>query len=457
MNSVDDGYFFENFFGRILSPFERFLRRTTAGGIILLAATAIALTLANLGAAGHISSIIKQPIGIRIADWHLQMPLHAWVNDGLMTLFFLLVGLELKRELIVGELSSLKDASLPIAAALGGMIIPAVIYSLINPEGPAARGWGIPMATDIAFAVGILVLLSWRIPSSLIVFLTALAIADDLGAVAIIAIFYTSKIVLPALFGAIFTLTLLFLLNRGRIVHPLPYAVFGLLLWYFMLKSGVHPTIAGVLLAFSIPAGSRYTPLDFAERIQQLQIELQEETADPHACEHAIHCPRMVTVAENLEKAARTVQSPQQHLEHTLSPWVTFMVLPIFAFSNMGIDFSNLQWEAAFSPVTIGIIFGLVPGKLIGIIMFSFLAVRFGIGRLPTGVSWRQLIGVSWLGGIGFTMSLFISNLAFADPANLEEAKIGILAASIISGAIGLIWLYFGTAKAGRNTLTTKE
>ena len=375
------------------------------------------------------------------------MKLHEWVNDGLMTLFFLLVGLELKRELIVGELSSLRDATLSISAALGGMLVPALIYWIINPAGPAARGWGIPMATDIAFAVGILVLLDWRIPTSLMIFLTALAIADDLGAVAVIAFFYIGEMAVSALIVVVLLLAFLFIINRGGIRHPLPYAIIGLLLWFSLLKSGVHPTIAGILLACAIPAKSAFAPPEFAKRIEQLQEELQEESADPYACDHAISCPQMAIVAENLEKTARAVQSPQQRLEHALSPWVTFVVLPVFAFSNMGIDFSKLQWNGV-SPITVGVALGLVLGKLIGITVFSYIAVRFGLGRLPSGVTWSQMIGVSWLGGIGFTMSLFISNLAFADPGNLEEAKIGILGASLVAGVIGLTWLYFGSAKA---------
>ena len=261
---------------RILSPFEQFLRRTTAGGIVLILTAALSLVLANSGAGRYIFRIWEFPVSVGIADWRLEMTLHEWVNDGLMTLFFLLVGLELKRELIVGELASLKDATLPIAAALGGMIVPALIYWIINPAGPAVRGWGIPMATDIAFAVGILVLLDWRIPPSLVIFLTALAIADDLGAVAVIAFFYSGKIVLSALISGALLFGLLFTINRGGIRHPVPYALIGLLLWFSLLKSGVHPTIAGILLACSIPAKSAFTPPEFAGRVEDLQEELEE-------------------------------------------------------------------------------------------------------------------------------------------------------------------------------------
>ncbi len=310
MKLASNGYFFESFFGRILSPFERFLRRSTAGGIVLVATVAISLILANSGAGKYIFAILEQPVSIGISNWHLELRLGEWVNDGLMTLFFLLVGLELKREFVVGELSSLRDAALPVVAAFGGMLVPALIYLIINPAGPTSRGWGVPMATDIAFAVGILVLLGRRVPPGLVIFLTALAIADDLGAVAVIAFFYAGEISRMALLSAALLLGVLFILNRGGIRNPVPYWCIGLILWFALLRSGVHPTITGILLAFSIPVRSAFTPPEFAKRIEQLQKELHEEAFDPYACEYAIGCPRMVTVAENLEKASRAVQSP---------------------------------------------------------------------------------------------------------------------------------------------------
>jgi NhaA family Na+:H+ antiporter len=359
-----------------------------------------------------------------------------------MTLFFLLVGLELKREILVGELSSLRDAVLPVVAAVGGMVVPALIYHLLNPEGLTARGWGIPMATDIAFSIGILVLLSWRIPGSLIVFLTALAIADDLGAVMVIALFYTKGISLTALASGAGVLILLVILNQGGIRHPLPYVILGLMLWLSLLNSGIHATISGVLLAFVIPAYPVVSVSEFEQRLIELQQNLLSEVDQPESCDHPLNCPSMATVAENLEKTAKAVQSPQQHMEHTLSPWVTFLVIPTFAFSNAGVDFGPIHLgESLSQPVTIGIILGLVVGKFIGISSFSWMAVRFGIGRLPADVGWQHLLGVAWLAGIGFTMSLFVSHLAFHDAVLQAQAKIGILFASTLAGAIGLIWL----------------
>jgi NhaA family Na+:H+ antiporter len=300
------------------------------------------------------------------------------------------------------------------------------------------------MATDIAFCIGILVLLARRIPKSLIIFLTALAIADDLGAVLVIALFYTRDLSFHALSGAAAILALLAVLNRGGIRHPLPYGALGLALWVALLHSGIHATLAGVLLAFTIPARPAFTPVEFERRLIQLQGPLSTEAGDPKSCEHPLKCPVMATVAENLEKAARAVQSPQQHMEHTLSPWVTFLVIPVFALSNAGVDFSSIQLvESLGQPVTLGVVLGLVFGKFIGISGFCWAAERAGIARLPQGVHWPYLLGAAWLAGIGFTMSLFIGQLAFEDPVLVEQAKLGILVASTLSAVVGLIWLIF--------------
>lgn len=438
----DNGYPLERLFGRILTPFEQFLRRTTSGGIILMGTTAVTLVLANSKWGGSLRSFWNQPIYFGVGSQQLVLSPHLLVNDGLMTLFFLLVGLELKREILVGELSAMRDAALPVIAALGGMIFPALIYYSLNSDVLAVRGWGIPMATDIAFAVGILVLLAWRVPRNLIIFLTALAIADDLGAVAIIALFYTNDISLPALGCAAGMIAFLLLLNRGGIRHPVPYVVGGVLLWFSMLQSGIHATIAGVLLACAIPARPSVTSVAFEQRLSQLQGLFHTEPPTRNTLSN----PRMATIAQCLEDTARTVQSPLQRMEHTLNPWVAFLVVPIFAFSNAGIDFSEIRLgEGLKHPVALGIILGLVVGKFLGISVFSWLAVKLRIGKLPAGVGWRHLLGVAWLGGIGFTMSLFISQLAFPDPLIREYAKLGILFASAISAIIGLVWLYIAS------------
>ncbi len=434
----------ENMFGRILTPFQEFLRRTTAGGIILMGTTVLSLILANSGWGDLLHTIWEQPLRMSAGSRLLEMSLHQFVNDGLMSLFFLLVGLELKREIIVGELSSWADAALPVIAAAGGMIVPGLFYHLVNPQGAAASGWGIPMATDIAFSVGILVMLARRIPPNLIIFLTALAIADDLGAVLVIALFYTSEISLTALGGAAGVLAVLFVLNRGGIRHPLPYVILGIALWFAFLQSGIHSTIAGVLLAIAIPARPAFAPHEFEERLVQLHEAFRAETSDQNHGDEPLSNPRMATIAQSLEKASIAVQSPLQHLEHGLSPWVTFVIIPIFALSNVGIDFSEIEFTRGLTqPVTLGVILGLVFGKFVGIAGAGWIAVKTGIGRLPRDVGLRHLLGVAWLGGIGFTMSLFISQLAFTNRHLVEQAKLGILVASTVSGCIGLAWLYF--------------
>lgn len=445
-------YALEPLFGIILSPFEQFLHRTTAGGIILMGTTVLTLIVANTELGPHLREFWEKSARVGIGAWNLELSLHQWINEGLMALFFLLVGLELKREILVGELSSLRDAALPVAAAAGGMVLPAAIYSLLNPSPPTSQGWGIPMATDIAFSVGILVLLAWRIPRSLIIFLMALAIVDDLGAVLVIALFYTREINMAALGSAAGVLVLLLVLNQGGVRHPLPYGVLGLALWLMLLHSGVHATISGVLLAFTIPAYPAVPPFQFERRLGQLQDTLRADIVNTEACETPLACPSMASIAESLEKTARAVQAPQQHIENTLTPWVTFVIIPLFAFSNAGVDFGGIDPGVAFSQsTTIGVMLGLVFGKFIGISSFSWLAVKLGLAKLPEDIGWHHLLGVAWLAGIGFTMSLFIAQLAFPDnPALMEQAKLGILIASAAAGIIGLAWLFLAKKPTGR-------
>jgi NhaA family Na+:H+ antiporter len=437
-------YPLEALFSRVLSPFEEFLRRTTAGGVVLIAATLVALALAAGLGEEAIHRFWEQTFAISAGeDFRLELSWHHWVNDGLMALFFLLVGLEIKRQVLVGELSSLKDAALPISAALGGMIVPAVIYAAFNAGTPAASGWGIPMATDIAFAVGILVLLASRVPKNLIIFLTALAIADDLGAVFVIAAFYTASLDPRSLGTAAVLLLILVLFNRGGIRHPLPYAIAGVLLWSAVHASGIHSTLAGILLALTIPARPTYTPAHFERRIDELRAAFHADRLDLTTPDDPLSNERMASIAEAMEHSAAAVQSPLQRIEHALTPWVTFAVIPIFALANAGIDLRGVVWSQALSNnVTIGVFAGLVAGKFVGISFFSWIAVLLGLARLPSGVEWKHLLGAAWLGGIGFTMSLFIAQLALGSPAILEQAMLGILLASVISAAIGLVWLY---------------
>ena len=440
----DKHYPLEPLFGRILSPFEHFLRRTTAGGVVLLAATAIALTLATFFGADALHRFVEYPIGFSAGPEHrLELSMHYWVNDGLMALFFLVVGLELKRETLVGELSSLKDAALPVFAAAGGMVAPALIYVAFNAGTPAAHGWGVPMATDIAFAVGILVLLAQRVPHNLVVFLTALAIADDLGAVLVIAGFYTQNLDYRALGSAGVVFILLVLLNRGGVRSAVPYLLLGIPLWLALFQSGIHATLAGVLLALTIPAFPAHTPARYERRVEQLLDAFRADRRDSSTPDDPLTNRRMATIAKTMERASAAVQSPLQRIEHRLTPWVTFAVLPVFALTNAGIDLSAVSWRDALAVhVTLGVGAGLLVGKFAGISFFSWAAVALGLARLPSGVAWRHLLGAAWLAGIGFTMSLFIAQLAFEDTEIVEEAKLGILLGSAVSALIGLAWLY---------------
>ena len=445
----DNHYPLEPLFGKILSPFERFLHRTTAGGIVLLAATATALTLASVFGAETFHRFVDHPIGFSAGpDRRLELSLHYWVNDALMALFFLVVGLELKREILVGELSSLKDAALPVFAAAGGMAVPALIYVFFNAGSPAAHGWGIPMATDIAFAVGILVLLASRVPRNLVVFLTALAIADDLGAVLVIACVYTHALDYRALGSAAVLFILLAVLNRGGVRNALPYVLLGIPFWLAVYHSGVHATLAGVLLALAIPARPADTPARFERYLKELLDAFRADRRDQTTPDDPLTNRRMAAIAETMERASAAVQSPLQRIEHRLAPWVNFLVLPLFAVANAGIDLSAVSWrDALTAPVTLGVIGGLVVGKFAGISFFSWLAVIVGMARLPSGVAWRHILGAAWLAGIGFTMSLFIAQLAFDAEVLVEEAKLGILLASAISALIGLAWLYTAGAR----------
>jgi Na+:H+ antiporter, NhaA family len=437
-------YPLESLFGRVLSPFERFLQRATAGGVVLMVTTFVSLVLATAVGDHALHAFWERRIAITVApSYSFELSLHAFVNDGLMAFFFLLVGLELKREMLVGELSSIKDAALPVIAAAGGMIVPALIFAAFNAGHPTADGWGIPMATDIAFAVGILVLLAWRIPRNLTIFLVALAIADDLGAVLVIALFYTAELDLHALATAAVIFGVLWLFNRGGMRNTLPYVLAGVLLWFALQQSGVHATLAGILLAATIPARPSYTPGQFERRIGELHRAFRADRADQHTPDDPLSNSRMASLSGAIERSAVAVQSPLQRMEHRLTPWVTFLILPIFALANAGIDLAGIDWASALSSrLTLGVALGLVFGKFIGVTSFSWMAVRLGVGRLPQGVEWKHLMGAAWLAGIGFTMSLFVAQLAFRDPLFIDEAKLGILLGSALAAAVGLTWLF---------------
>lgn len=423
---------------RVLGPFQRFFSTIVAGGIVLLVSTAVALIWANSGWAASYHHLWETPISIGASEFGLTMSLHHWVNDGFMAVFFFLVGLEIKREVLVGELASRRTATLPVAAALGGMLIPALLYAGVNARGPGSSGWGIPMATDIAFALGILALLGERVPAGIRVFLAALAIADDLGAVLVIAIFYTSDLNLGALAGAAGVMAVLFVLHLAGARRPLTYAILGVVLWLFVLASGIHATIAGVLLAMMIPARTRINEDEF---LANAESSLSEFRRSDKPGTTVLSNPGHQHALAMLERSVDAVQAPLQRMEHSLHHVVAFAIMPIFALANAGVPLRDGFVEAVRSPVSLGIALGLLLGKPIGITLASFLAVRTGIADLPNGVAWRHIHGAGWLAGIGFTMSLFIAGLAFSDRAMLDIAKIGILGASICAGLVGYVLL----------------
>lgn len=421
---------------RLLSPFARFLRTESSGGIILLVATAAALIWANSDWNEWYDRLWHQYISVGFGSAVFRLSLEHFINDGLMVVFFFLVGLEIKREVQVGELASVRQAALPIAAALGGMVVPAGIYAAINARHPGITGWGIPMATDIAFALGVLALMGPRVPLGLKVFLAALAIVDDLGAVLVIALFYTDRVSLLSLGLAAVLLAVLVLANRLGVRHPGIYATVGIALWLAFLQSGVHATVAGVLLAMTIPARTRINTAEFLDRGRHLMDEFDavgEEGRD------MLTNPRQQEVIQQLEDACEQAQAPLQRIEHDLQLWVAFAIIPLFALANAGVGLGGNLAAAFSNPVTLGVLLGLVIGKPLGITLFAWGAVRSGLAALPERVSWRALHGVSWLGGIGFTMSLFIGHLAFGPSVLLDDAKIGILTASLLAGIVG--WL----------------
>lgn len=428
---------------RLLLPFQRFVHAEASSGILLLLCTLVALFWANSIWADRYTSLWQTKLTFGLGSFILSKSLLLWINDGLMAIFFFVVGLEIKREVLVGELSSLRQASLPIAAAVGGMIFPALIYLIFNAGQPGALGWGIPMATDIAFALGVLSLLGKRVPLSLKVFLTAVAIVDDIGAVLVIALFYTANLSWLSLAVGAGFLVVLILVNRAGIRHPLIYALLGVGLWLAFLKSGVHATIAGVLLAMTIPSRTRINAEDFLAEGHFLLDEFAQ-SGDPGMA--ILSNRRQRASVQALEKACQQVESPLQRLEHNLHPWTAYAIMPLFALANAGVSLSGNNFAALLHPVTLGVIAGLVVGKQLGILLAVWLLVRSGIAVKPDELSWRQYYGVGWLAGIGFTMSLFISGLAFGDSSLLTAAKVGVLAASLIAGTIG--WLILSGSKS---------
>jgi len=407
----------------------------------------VALVIANSPLRDDYEHWLHTEVGLTFGSSAFSMSIHHWINEALMALFFLVIGLELKRELLVGELSSPRQALLPIMAAVGGMAAPALCYLAFNSSGPGAVGWGIPMATDIAFAVGALSLLGSRVPQSLVTFLIALAIVDDLGAVAVIALFYTASLDLYALGWAVACTLLLGALNLGGVRRPLPYAIVAVMLWTAMLASGIHSTIAGIIVAFVIPIRPKYESAHFLRRVKDKTRRIETALADGT---DIIHNHRLRTLVDSLGKGVQLVQAPAQRAEQALHLPVAYLVIPIFALANAGIPIDFAGFGSYLDhPITLGVLAGLLVGKPLGIVGLTWLTVKLGWASLPTGLNMRHIIGVGLLGGIGFTMSIFIADLGFAtQPQDLLMAKTGILLASAIAGIGGLSWLLANTQKA---------
>lgn len=431
----------EKAFQRIATPFEHFLHAQTTTGLILVCMTILALFLANSPLSESYLDFFHVNIDFNVGSWALSHSLHHWINDGLMAIFFFIIGLEIKREITAGELSNLKVAILPILAAIGGMVFPAIIYLYFNASTIGANGWGIPMATDIAFAISALVLLGKRVPTALVTFLVALAIVDDLGAVLVIALFYTDTINMLALGLSAVMFFMMIALNRFGIHAILPYFIVGLFMWFFMLESGVHATIAGVLAALTIPSRPKRSPELFSKDTMNL---IKEYESYPVEKNYMIN-EKQKALLLNIKDRIDSVGTPAARLEHSLHLPVALLIIPLFALANAGIaiDFSSIG-TTVLEPVSLGIISGLVLGKVIGIFGVSWLAIKLKIAQLPKESTMNQIFGVSFLGGIGFTMSIFVADLAFiSSPELIFQAKVGILCASLFAGLFGFFWLKY--------------
>jgi len=423
----------------MVNPFEKFLHLESSGGILLMLCTAIAIIWVNSGYEASYHHLWEQEISFGFGNFSLVKPLHVWINDLLMAVFFFYVGLEIKRETLAGELASMKEAAMPIAAALGGMLLPAGIFLLIISNFDYGhQGWGIPMATDIAFSIGILTLLGKRVPVSIKVFLTALAIVDDLGAVLVIALFYSSDIQTNYLLYSIPLLGLLILFNYLNLRRIPLYVIVGLVMWYFFLKSGIHPTVCGVIVAFTIPARRKINLKQFLDTTKK-GVAILESTKIPQ--NEIVLDPEQIETINIMEEVSDKVQSPLQRLENTLHDWVIYFIMPIFALANAAVVFESNILDSLLSPVSIAVAVALIVGKSFGITLASWISVKMGIAALPENTTWKEIFGVAILGGIGFTMSLFVSNLAFTDVELIDQAKIGIFFGSIMSGVIGYFFL----------------
>jgi len=419
--------------GAVLRPLQAFLATEAASGILLLAAAVVAIVWANSPWRDAYDRLWHTELVIALGRWRLAHDLGHWVTDGLMTLFFFVVGLEIKREVLTGELRDPRAAAVPVVAAVGGMVAPALVYLLVAGGGPAGRGWGIPMATDIAFALGVLTLVARAAPPGLKPFLLTLAIVDDIGAIVVIAVFYSGGVALRPLLIAVALLGLVVAMQRARVRASAVYVLLGIAVWVATSESGVHPTIAGVALGLLTPAVPFQRPATVSREAHRVADETVDEPSPPDA-----DAPYWLYLAG----LSREAVSPLARAEAFLHPWVSFVIVPLFALANAGVDLSaRALSDAAGSPVALGVLLGLVIGKPLGITLATWGAVRGGLGRLPNGAGWRDVLGLGTVAGIGFTVSLLVTDLAFGGSSLLEAAKAGILAASVLAGALGALVL----------------
>lgn len=434
----------------IKEPIDRFIKLETSSSIILFAASIAALLLANSSLSETFLGFWKNYVTISVPGFELSKPILKWINDGLMAIFFFLIGLEIKREILIGELSNFRKASLPIFAAIGGMVFPAVLFVTLNKGNAGMEGWGIPMATDIAFSLGILTILGKRIPVGLKVFLMAFAIIDDLGAVLVIAFFYSSKLIWANIAIGLAIVAFLGVLSRLRLYSKYFYFIAGVVVWVLFLKSGIHSTIAGVLMALTIPIDRHIKTSTFYEKGKEILNDFRKGYHEYDENETLLSHNQLAAIDEMEELTERTA-SPIQFLEHRLHGWVAFIILPLFAFANAGVVFSfSGETNTALAS---NIALSLIVGKFLGIFLISFLAIKFKLSELPKNVNFMNLAGVSFLGGLGFTMSLFINNLAFTDEVIISSAKMGILLGSFTAGLLGYILLRVSSKQ--KNPLAT--
>lgn len=429
---------------RIKAPLNQFIKLETSSSIILFGATILALALANSPLNEAFLNIWKEYITINLPGIELSKPIYKWINDGLMAIFFFVIGLEIKREVLTGELSHIKKASLPLFAAVGGMIAPALLFTVLNIGNAGGEGWGIPMAADIAFSLGILTLLGSRVPTGIKVFLMAFAIIDDLGAVLVIAFFYSTDLIWSNIFIGLGIVAALLLLSRFNYYSKYIFFIGGLIVWILFLKSGIHATIAGVLMAMTIPLRRKTESRSFYDKGKKLLDNFLDEY-NLHGKKTILTKKQMHTIDE-LQELTETTTSPLQHLEHALHGWVSYLIMPIFALANAGVAFS-LSGDTNTS-LSLNIAISMVVGNFVGIFSFSWLSIKLNIAELPKNVTFKQLGAVSFLGGLGFTMSLFINSLAYTDITIINSAKMGILLGSLIAGTLGYLAVRFTTRNA---------